>query len=349
VNRIFGLVILGAAICCCARVTAVTIDTVRVGNAGNLPGHNGLGDVNYEYAIGKYEVTVGQYTEFLNAVAGTDTYNLYNPLMATDVNVAGISRSGVPGSYTYEVIGSPNKPVGYVNWGDAARFANWLSNGQPTGLQKMRTTEDGAYTLNGKVSDADLAFIYRNVEAQWFITSQDEWIKAAYHKNDGPTGNYWTYPTSSNSVPYSDEPPGLDAPTPSNTGNFYKDDGIANGYNDGLAVSGPNHLTDVGSYIYSSSPYGTFDQGGNAIEWLDTVVNVSLRRMRGGSAGGDPEGSYIAYRGDTLATNAGGDWGFRVVTLTIVPEPSSRALAAVALVSLVPLCRRQRVWVQKRC
>ena len=43
-------------------------------------------------AIGKYDVTVGQYTAFLNAVAATDTYGLYNPSMATDLNIAGIAR-----------------------------------------------------------------------------------------------------------------------------------------------------------------------------------------------------------------------------------------------------------------
>ena len=36
------------------------------------------GSVGYNYNIGKYEVTAGQYTEFLNAVARTDTYGLYN-------------------------------------------------------------------------------------------------------------------------------------------------------------------------------------------------------------------------------------------------------------------------------
>ena len=36
------------------------------------------GGVNYTYSIGKFEVTAGQYCEFLNAVARTDTYGLYN-------------------------------------------------------------------------------------------------------------------------------------------------------------------------------------------------------------------------------------------------------------------------------
>ena len=57
---------------------AVNIDTVLVGNTGNTDDDTGYGAVDYEYNIGKYEVTAGQYTEFLNAVAETDTYDLYH-------------------------------------------------------------------------------------------------------------------------------------------------------------------------------------------------------------------------------------------------------------------------------
>lgn len=137
-------------------VLAITIPTVPVGNPGNVAdttvmqdGTKGYGSVAYNYRIGTTEVTVGQYTAFLNAVAATDTYALYNTKMATNLNIAGIARSGSSGGYTYSVIGSANHPVTYVGWGDAARFANWLHNGQPTGAQSASTTEDGAYTLNG--------------------------------------------------------------------------------------------------------------------------------------------------------------------------------------------------------
>src|SRR5436853_1710357 len=118
-----------------ADVQAVTMSWSPVGNPGNAndPATGNLyGGVGYNYNIGTYEVTVGQYTAFLNAVAATDTYSLYNPSMASDVHIAGISQSCTP-NCTYNVIGSPNHPVTYVSWGDAARFANWVHNGQPTG------------------------------------------------------------------------------------------------------------------------------------------------------------------------------------------------------------------------
>jgi formylglycine-generating enzyme required for sulfatase activity len=58
-----------------------------------------------------------------------------------------------------------------------------------------------------------------------------------------------------------------------NSGNFRRDDGIANGFNDGYAVSGSasyistqQYLTPVGAFTQADSYYGTFDQGGNVFE-----------------------------------------------------------------------------------
>ena len=99
------------------------------------------------YRISKYETTNAQYTEFLNAVAATDTEGLYNFTMA----YSGITRSGDPGSFTYTTIaGREDIPVVKVSFYDALRFSNWLHNGQPTGAQSNATTENGAYTLLGR-------------------------------------------------------------------------------------------------------------------------------------------------------------------------------------------------------
>ncbi len=67
-----------SVLACCAGVQAETIiDTVAIGDPGNTPddevmwqdGTTGYGGVSYTYSIGKYEVTNGQYAEFLNSVA----------------------------------------------------------------------------------------------------------------------------------------------------------------------------------------------------------------------------------------------------------------------------------------
>ena len=72
-------------ISCADRAQAVTIDMVTVGNPGNAPDtrYNSIsvGSVDHVYQIGKYEVTAGQYTEFLNAVAKADPNGLYNTPM----------------------------------------------------------------------------------------------------------------------------------------------------------------------------------------------------------------------------------------------------------------------------
>jgi len=124
---------------------AVDIETVPVGNPGNTDDTHGdgYGGVDYEYNIGKYEVTAGQYTEFLNAVAATDTYGLYTSSMWSSTEGCKIWRTGLAGSYTYGVADNrADRPVNYISWGDAARFCNWLHNGQPTGAQDLTTTED---------------------------------------------------------------------------------------------------------------------------------------------------------------------------------------------------------------
>jgi formylglycine-generating enzyme required for sulfatase activity len=65
-----------------------SLDFVTVGDPGNAPdvdfgnGAGARGAVPYTYQLGKFDVTAAQYTEFLNAVAATDTYSLWSTRMA---------------------------------------------------------------------------------------------------------------------------------------------------------------------------------------------------------------------------------------------------------------------------
>ena len=319
--------------CSLSTARGVTFDWATVGNAGNGADNNGIGAVSYSYRISKHEVTNAQYTEFLNAVADTDTNGLYNPSMNSHAS-GGITRTGVNGSFRYAVkSGRENNPVIYVSFFDSMRFVNWLENGQPSEvLQGSETTEDGVYTIG--CARAGLCET-RAGGATFFIPSEDEWYKAAYHKNDGVTANYWDYPTSTDAVPFSARPPGSGAPTPSNTVNAYEDDGIPNGYNDGYAVPGPafsiNHLTAVGAYTTSPSPYGTFDQGGNVWEMTETRAN-SLMIVRGGSWDEHPTDAFAGFRGQTNPIAEDYGLGFRVAS---IPEPSTGLLLVLATVGVL--------------
>jgi formylglycine-generating enzyme required for sulfatase activity len=295
-----------------AVLAAITIETVPIGNPGNFndPATNNLyGGVANSFQMGKYDVTIGQYTAFLNAVAATDTYGLYNPSMATDLHVAGISRNGAPGRYTYALIGSANRPITYVTWGDAARFVNWLQNGQPSG-NGGGTTETGAYTLNGAISDVDLSTVTRNAGATWFIPTENEWYKAAYfdpNKSGGP--GYWTFATGTNTAPTSAMPGS--AP---NMANYFGGNGYAVTGSD-ILLPNQNYLTDVGAYTASASPYGTFDQSGDVYQWSETLVGLYNRRNRGGSW--DDLALSLSVQGyrSSDGASAGAELGFRVATV----------------------------------
>ena len=297
-----------------------SIGFVSVGDSGNTSdGHHGA--VPYSYQIGKYDVTVAQYTEFLNAVAATDVYNLYNSNMANPATSAqqvgcGILRSGNSGSYVYSVVdGHGNFPVNWVSWASAARFCNWLSNGQAVGLEGVGTTENGSYTINGATTSGVLLTVARNSDARYVLPSIDEWFKAAYYKGGGAQAGYWTFPTRSNSTPSN-----LVSASGTNNANYN-----SAGLNQSDMFTDPvNYLTAVGTFSSSSGPYGTFDQGGDVAQWTELDPQLSLFGIYGGRF---DLGSIDFHRGTSAATGPlFVNWGagFRIAS---VPEPNSASLA----------------------
>jgi formylglycine-generating enzyme required for sulfatase activity len=93
-----------------------------------------------------------------------------------------------------------------------------------------------------------------------------------------------------------------------------------------------NYLTDVGAYTSSASPYGTFDQGGNAWEWNETLIGAS-RGRRGGSWGLDFGNLHASGRVDFDPTFQFASLGFRVAS---IPEPGSLTLCIGVLMMLMP-------------
>jgi sulfatase modifying factor 1 len=310
---------------------AVTMDWVTVGDPGNAADTTGYGAVAEEFRIGKYEVTIQQYTDFLNAAAKSDPYSLYTTSMGTDLNVAGISRAGAEGAYEYSVIGpsgvtpsgasSPgNRPISYVSWFDAARFANWMQNGQGSG-----STETGAYTLNGVTSGTAPAV---NANATFFIPSENQWYKAAHYKGGGTNAGYWFYATQSNSDP------GNTIGSGANQANYFDFDAEVHYAvtQSSSLLSSQNYLTDVGAFTNSQSAYGTFDQNGNVLEWNDLTGGAGASRgRRGGSWRGDAFDMSKLSGPPFVASYEGGDTGFRLASPAAVPEPSTYAMALAGL------------------
>lgn len=296
-------VVLGAGAGASAQVTMAT---VNVGYAGNAADTTGYGSVAYTYAIGTYEVTNAQYATFLNAVAATDAYSLYNASMS-------ITRSGSSGSFTYAVTsGNDNKPVTYASFWDAARFANWLNNGQGGA-----STEAGSYTLSGVANPVNSS-VTRNGGANWVVASENEWYKAAYYdpSKNGGAGGYWLYPTKSDTISTA----------------------VAN-YGGGAAV-----LANVGAYSGAPGPFGTFDQGGNAYEWNDFIIGGTNRVMRGGAFNTTGVNLASTDQNYYAPTDESPSFGFRVASLVAVPEPGAYAavIGGVALVFVLVRRRRAR-------
>ena len=279
---IIGSILVLSSVCSTDAQGQVVIDTVAVGNVGNAADSTGFGSVNYQFNIGRTEVTNSQYSAFLNAVdpLAANGLSLYNSQMnASQSGGIQMDATAAAGSRYSVKTGRGNNAVNYVNSVDAMRFANWMHNGQGTG-----STEAGAYTIN----TSNFLLTVRNAGARWALTSEDEWYKAAYHANDGVTGNYSRYPTQSNSKPFSAPAPGTASPDVANAANIYFDDGIANGYDDGYASNGQtnfpigNPLFNVGAYDQTTSAYGLFDVAGSMHEWNESVIG-SNRGFRGGS------------------------------------------------------------------
>jgi len=140
---------------------------------------NNLGVVNKNYRIGITETTNSQYVKFLNSVASTDPFGLYDSNMSGSL-IGGISRSGIEGSYSYYTkTNMEAKPVVFVDYLSAIRFTNWLHNGTPTGTGLSDfVTEDGAYSLFSLGNNTYQ--ITKSPYQKYSLPSLNQWHKAAY-------------------------------------------------------------------------------------------------------------------------------------------------------------------------
>ena len=288
----------------------VNLDLGYVGNAGNtVKAGNGFGTVGYDFQMAKTETTNAQYVSFLNnSIAGRNgDFGVFSTANAGN-SAYMIQRSGSAGNFVYS-LKSPdaaNKPVNFVSWFSAARFANWLSNGGTI----EAGTETGSYTLDGKTSGSLVA---RNPGAIYYLPSADEWTKAAYYSAD--TSSYFRFASISatNSS--------LNGTLPA-AGNSSSDPSSFSATWEATA-SGP---TTVGFFDTVTSAYGMYDMVGNVNEMTDTSSPTDASRYALFS------GSYASAQAqielfDSITppqfvsgTTENAPRGFRIAA---VPEPST--------------------------
>ncbi|MFM7242982.1 MAG: SUMF1/EgtB/PvdO family nonheme iron enzyme [Planctomycetaceae bacterium] len=316
----------------------LVLDWVTVGDpANNMDAAQGgnapYGAVTNTFQIMKFEFTNSQYAQFLNSIdpSGTNPYSVYSTAMATDAR-GGIAKTGTATGSLYTVKANMgDKPVNNVSWFDAARVANWLTNGA-TGTS---STETGAYTLNGASTGNAPS---RTPGSTYYIPTENEWYKAAFYKGGSANAGYWYYAPQSTSGnnPLTVTANSTGIGSAGSTGNS------AN-YNNIAAWNGQSgNVTTVGTNG-GPSAYGSFDMSGNVWEWNDLAGQGGIfggnKGLRGGAwdstLSRDLSSSYRAEVSPTFQYNG---LGFR---LAAVPEPSTCLMAAGGLACMAWMTTRR--------
>lgn len=311
-----------------------------VGNTGNAPIPDegltqGRGRVDYAYRISKLEITTGQWLEFVN------TYSTRSNDMAW-FGAPTYWGAGLDDNYSgpgvrWKLNDAPQssmRPVFGITWREAAQYCNWLCNRKAPTLAAIANGAYDTSTFGGQFSTGYTDQATHNPNAEYWIPTLDEWLKAAHYdpnKNGDGVGGWWQ------SAGRTDTPltPGL--PGIGQTSAAY--DGFEFG-----SLEAPT-LVPLGAYADVTSAYGLWDCSGGTSEWTEDWLWGDQRQHRiidGGKAG-SPFWENRLF--DTLTNFAAESpdstfgYGFRIASS--VPTPSSAMLAAAAA-SLIP--RRRRIF-----
>ncbi len=218
-------------------------------------------------------------------------------------------------------------------------------------VRLSKATERGMYDLAGEKRSGAT----RARKSGFVVPSQDEWVKAAYYDpSGGGTYSYWKYPT--NAGVFGDGTATAPAtttldPTTGDVTNAATQP-LANFHGSGIpapswcpaavepaacssvnpfgldptafATAYQGSLSSVGQ-AGTPSPWGTLEQGGNAVEWTDTITPPPSgrsngrvwRRLHGGIANAPAYQLWLSAVGlqpqDNVFYNATYPWlGFRV-------------------------------------
>lgn len=279
----------------------------EVGDPGNVParaedyallqdstGRTAIASVDYTYRISRTELTVGQQFEFAQA------YTRVFPSALGDYGLGGYSLGVDNGQWGLVPQLAPY--ASNMSFIYAMRLCNWLQNGR---VETPEAFETGAYNVAQFGVNA-----LREPNAQYWIPSLDEWVKAMHYDPNrfgDRQGGYWLYPTMSDSVPVGGAPGTPGAQTAA-----------------GVWDREPGTSFPVGSFPESASPWGVLDGYGANTEWLDDQGN-DIFRLTKGAADTSTELAQLYGRLDWVGGNPNfNPYGFRIAS---VPSPSGGAVA----------------------
>lgn len=340
-----------AFIACTAPVAAqdtngyiwATIDHAdnRATNDNELPVTPGrrYGAVDYEFQMATTEVTNAQWRGFVEAYL---PFSLAqgNGLINNALTGSGVIAFGL-GNVQVRATSTPGRAAD-MSWEYAARYVNWLHNGQ---VNEAWAFESGAYDTSTFTYNPDGSGNHqatRSADATYWIPSRDEWTKAAYYDpnryGEGEEG-YWLYPNQSD--------------TRSINSLLPEDGGEAN-----TSLNWDGWPLDVAQFD-TTSYFGLFDLDGGVGEFTDTVfeggLNNNAQRYYMSNHWAeitfpdDPFGFYfdrIDFQSSIAMNQAGNLWGLRVARA--VPSPAGSIVLAGGL-TLLTLRRRRPSPKLPRC
>lgn len=326
-----------AAFACGQTPPSYDFDFVTIGAPGNAPWTgqdpwnlvSGRGSVDYNFRIGRLEVTTAQWMEFVNTysvLGGQWTFFAGPVFWGAEIDP---TYSGPGQRYRLrDVPHAAQMPVAGISWREGAQFCNWLHNDKSPGLSALQS---GAYDTSTWGTGPGNTFTDHHQHlpgAKFWIPTLDEWLKAAYYDPDryGPgQAGWWVFPHRSDTAP-AGGPPGQ---------------GQAN---TGFELPAWGHWQiPVGSYPDVASPWGLLDLAGSAAEWLEEVyfpLEPTDRGIKGSWAGGmtGPIDQIWTVQGNWPWV-AASDYGIRIASA--VPSPGTGAIAFLCFIWAANAPRRR--------
>ena len=320
-----GCLLCGFATCQAAVVSfgsganQFNMEFVTIGNPGNAPEYS-YGRVDYEYSMGKFEVSRDMVMKF----------NASQSLQITLYDMTTYGGNGL------------NKPSVGLTWNEAARFVNWL-NTSTGGYAAYRFKTSG---VNDNISvwsaaetdDYDPLNPYRSKRATYVLPSYNEWHKAAFY--DPRSSTYHDYPNGRNSPPVH-----VASGTEDNTAVF------AFNRPNPADVTQAGGLSPYGIMGLGGNAYEWTETSDN----FRNAAGASKRWFRGGDSSSQSgalkrkgslwhQGTRAPSQGDNIII------GFRVASLSSsgsggtggeVPEPTSMAIFGLGALGIAYRTRRR--------